>query len=116
MRERELKLHERTVVSGIPIVAPHAGARIETGLRQAIRDGNMSLPMRERELKRIHGAPHIRTMVSLPMRERELKPCSAVLRNKSYASLPMRERELKRHQAVFIRPYPDGRSPCGSAN
>ena len=55
------------------MVAPHAGARIETPYSTAPGRPCMSLPMRERELKLAHSNPHNKDYQSLPMRERELK-------------------------------------------
>ena len=55
------------------VVAPHAGARIETPPADNARQRSASLPMRERELKRPRNADDEPTGASLPMRERELK-------------------------------------------
>ena len=56
------------------IVAPHAGARIETCFGNHWRSAERSLPTRERELKLITGKPGSFKTLSLPTRERELKP------------------------------------------
>ena len=54
-------------------VAPHAGARIETALRVPTVRRSMSLPTRERELKRRSRPLRRFVRASLPTRERELK-------------------------------------------
>ena len=56
----------------------------------------LSLPMRERELKRRIAAETGVTESSLPMRERELKLFGLGVLVGGRGSLPMRERELKR--------------------
>ena len=55
----------------------------------------MSLPTRERELKRAMHAYSLGCTWSLPTRERELKPVVAGPRGQGPKSLPTRERELK---------------------
>ncbi len=73
MRERELKLRHHRSAKRYPSVAPHAGARIETGSRAAILLTPVVAP---------HAGARIETgsfglgkslSRSLPMRERELK-------------------------------------------
>ena len=59
--------------SGGLVVAPHAGARIETLFAVEGDEAHRSLLMRERELKPYHCPQQQRTFGSLPMRERELK-------------------------------------------
>ena len=58
----------------MPSVAPHAGARIETGRGYAQAKSYRSLPTRERELKRRQQPQRAERLMSLPTRERELKP------------------------------------------
>ena len=55
------------------VVAPHAGARIETLLLFLVSWWTASLPMRERELKLKFVVDGCDVLPSLPMRERELK-------------------------------------------
>ena len=75
----------------------------------------MSLPMRERELKRANPQAALREFLSLPTRERELKHVARDLRAAPAMSLPTRERELKPvFEGSVALNY--GRSPRGSAN
>mgnify|MGYP000938990369 CR=1 FL=1 len=97
----------------------------------------MSLPTRERELKRgrrrwcwpcLRVAPHagarIETLavnaadgrrVSLPTRERELKHRQQAINDVVHPSLPTRERELK-HRIIAEKAGKVRRSPRGSTN
>ena len=96
------------------MVAPHAGARIETGMRPSGDAMMLSLPMRERELKRHVSRRRARVCRSLPMRERELKLTSAASDSAASWSLPMRERELK-PCSVFLRRSPPNVAPHAGA-
>ena len=75
----------------------------------------MSLPMRERELKRANPQAALREFLSLPTRERELNLFVLSRTCAFLKSLPTRERELKPAliDAVNRR---QRRSPRGSAN
>ena len=77
------------------MVAPHAGARIET--LESVLYGALiaSLPTRERELKLFTDWLFIGNGASLPTRERELKHHPRARHPGILASLPTRERELK---------------------
>ena len=55
MRERELKQYLSSILFAYWLVAPHAGARIETRYRALPNGAVESLPMRERELKLFNG-------------------------------------------------------------
>ena len=57
------------------VVAPFAGAWIETTDLQLLTYAYQSLPSRERGLKLSGGGGGGGTTVSLPSRERGLKPC-----------------------------------------
>ena len=54
--------------------------------------------------------------MSLPMRERELKRVTPFASPVRVGSLPMRERELKQGHALEDVQLGFGRSPCGSVN
>ena len=95
-RERELKLRMRyNQRFPLFVVAPHAGARIETpGF------GLQTVPVcvaphagARIETCPLLGAPHQGR--SLPTRERELKRARQLQRDGEHESLPTRERELK---------------------
>ena len=77
--------------------------------------GIVSLPPRERELKRDAADAEVIRGQSLPPRERELKLVHLAIDFEELLSLPPRERELK-----LNRPQTDGtdscRSPRGSVN
>ena len=112
-------------------VAPRAGAWIETFTctPQPSVSGRVSLPVRERGLKRPARAPAAREVVvapragawietlcsrpssrqpaSLPVRERGLKPLARATGGSCWSSLPVRERGLKRcvaHVNLLVRP------------
>ena len=73
MRERGLKpnINADDIIN--QLVAPHAGAWVETCY--PTEDGKLkgSLPMRERGLKHLFDEIHLVFSLSLPMRERGLK-------------------------------------------
>ena len=73
MRERGLKLLRYHNTVELILVAPHAGAWIETFMYTLNWEFRGSLPMRERGLKRSTGAGNEANFGSLPMRERGLK-------------------------------------------
>ena len=87
MRERGLKLFKRFVKLPAVIVAPHAGAWIETSGAAHPTRGERSLPMRERGLKLKILYSVAGWKASLPMRERGLKLCVVLrcLRGKGVA-------------------------------
>ncbi len=74
MRERGLKQVVCLLNAQADLVAPHAGAWIETPQRTAPSPtSGMSLPMRERGLKQLVWCNVSDQNKSLPMRERGLK-------------------------------------------
>ena len=82
------------------MVAPLAGARIETKKIPKVFLKAVSLPSRERELKHTIATANNRQNGSLPSRERELKHTIATANNRQNGSLPSRERELKQRQRI----------------
>ena len=72
MRERGLK-QKQLENKDAQIVAPHAGAWVETCFTIALNVPPLSLPMRERGLKQWYEVFLCTQKGSLPMRERGLK-------------------------------------------
>ena len=119
------------------LVAPRAGAWIETRAEAGSCTGCELLPVRERGSKLCRVGRNSGIRKSLPVRERGSKPLSLMLTGVVLASLPVRERGSKpfyRHAKLsgraslpvrergskpghaYSRRAARGRSPCGSVD
>ena len=97
-RERELKPGGIFFARGSRLVAPLAGARIETS-RLLSQDANMDVaPLAGARIETRSVIGRLISPQSLPSRERELKHIDSALLLVEVKSLPSREHELKRYQ------------------
>ena len=81
------------------MVAPRAGARIETRRAGSGHILRRSLPVRGRGLKRVAGALERQQIMSLPVRGRGLKLNQSTGYDKLAESPPVRGRRLKRQES-----------------
>ncbi len=103
------------VMDGPPNVAPRAGAWIETGNLAQFSNVSGSLPVRERGSKLVGAGGQMDDLGSLPVRERGSKLYRQQRRSGIPQSLPVRERGSKRSYPRWID-HCRCRSPCGSVD
>ena len=103
--------------AGVDLVAPRAGARIETRdsfLRRP--ECKESPPVRGRGLKQSRNLWQRRPTLSPPVRGRGLKRCKHTWYPRTPESPPVRGRGLKPHVRNQIVGAASGRPPCGGAD